>query len=223
MSETRTLLEEIRQTWWRWLAPHWEVDERTDKIFYRGPAVYRGDSKSAPVDRLGRVHDEIVLVHAAKDAYELVAHPAMKRHYSAEFVVPLYRPDGEPYRTDVFRVDFDAAQRDFDWGGEYIAKSNLSDGRDVTLRLPMRAWAKRDHVRVTHPPAVVDAAAISPPAPALPPPDTSGPDALKGAASAVSSAARALTDAAQTVAAQRPRKATATRGDDGSLTVVYDS
>jgi hypothetical protein len=52
--------------------------------------------------------------------------------------------------------------------------------------------------------------------------DTTATDALTDAASAIGSAAKALSAAAGTGAARQPRKAHATRNDDGSLVVTYD-
>jgi hypothetical protein len=140
-------------------------------------------------------------------------------------VTSLCWPDGAPYKTEVFRVDLEVADRDVDWNSDYVAEAKLCDGRKVTVRMPMSAWREKDYIRVARDPIVVDVAAISPPAPPPLPArveDTTATDALTGAASALVRATGSLTAAARIALAQRPRKATATRNDDGSLTVMYD-
>jgi hypothetical protein len=116
-----------------------------------------------PIDDRGHAQLDHRLSHAAGKTYELVDWPGRKRHLRAEFMVPLCWPDGSPYATDVLRVDLDVADRDVKWDEDYVANRTLSDGREVTLRLPMRAWREKNLVRVAHAPVVVDVAAISPP------------------------------------------------------------
>jgi hypothetical protein len=207
-------------------SPSWRLFLSTlddETIFYDGPVGTDGAGNTYPVDERGAAYFEIRLCHAGGTVYEVVDHPWRKRHLCAEFVLPLCWPNGNPYKTETFRVDLDVADRDVDWSSDYVAEAKLCDGRKVTVRMPMSAWREKDHVRVTRDPIVVDVAAISPPLPTAPPKDTTTTDALTEAAAAIESAGRALTDAARTAAAQRPRKATATRNDDGSLTVMYDS
>jgi hypothetical protein len=203
-------------------SPRFSVSEVDGAIFYHGPVGTDGAGNTYPVDERGGAYFEIALRHAMGTAYEVVDHPWRKRHLCAEFVLPLCWPNGSPYKTEIFRVESDVANRDVDWDEDLVAERQLSDGRTVTLRLPMRALAEKDHVRVTRDPIVVDVAAISPPPPPAPRKDTTATDALTEATVAIDSAARALQGAARAAAAQRPRKATATRNGDGSLTVMYD-
>jgi hypothetical protein len=203
-------------------SPRFSVSEVDGAIFYHGPVGTDGAGNTHPVDERGGAYFEIALRHAMGTAYEVIDHPWWKRHLRAEFVLPLCWPNGSPYKTEVFRVERDVADRDVDWDEDLVAERQLSDGRTVTLRMPMRVFAEKDFVRVTRDPIVVDVAAISPPPPPAPVDDTSTTDALTDAASAIDSAARALIDAARTAAAQRPRKAIARREDDGSLSVTYE-
>src|SRR5437763_907462 len=46
-------------------------------------------------------------------------------------------------KRKVFHVEGDVANRDVDWNEDLVAERTLTDGRMVTLRLPMRASATR--------------------------------------------------------------------------------
>jgi hypothetical protein len=202
--------------------PRFSVSEVDGAIFYHGPVGTDGNGNTHPLDERGGAYFEIRLCHAGGTVYEVVDHPWRKRHLHAEIVQPVCWPNGAAYKTETFRLDLDVIDRDVDWSSDYIAEAKLCDGRNVTVRMPMRVFAEKDFVRVTRDPIVVDVAAISPPPPPAPVEDTSATHALTEAASAIDSAARALIDAARAAAAHRPRKATAKREEDGSLTVSYD-
>jgi hypothetical protein len=206
-------------------SPSWRLFLSTlddETIFYDGPVGTDGAGNTYPVDERGAAYFEIRLCHAGGTVYEVVDHPWRERHLHAEIVQPVCWPDGAPYKTETFRLDLDVIDRDVDWSADYVAEAKLCDGRKVTVRMPMSAWHEKDYIRVARDPIVVDVAAISPPPPPAPVEDTSGTDALAGAASAIHAAAWALTDAARAAAAPRPRKATAKREEDGSLTVMYE-
>jgi hypothetical protein len=184
--------------------PHkeWTVDERTGTVFYDGPTEDHAGF-AHPIDDRGRAQRDLILHHAAGTAYELVEYPWRKRQLHAEFVQPLCWPDGTPYKTEVFRVDLDVADRDIEWDKHLVAERELCDGRKVTLRMPMRAFTAKDYVRVAQDPVVVDVAAISPPVPVTDlVPATEGN--LSAVASSMESAARALSEAAAMSAPRSP-------------------
>jgi hypothetical protein len=204
-------------SWQRGSKPEdWSVDDRTGKIFYTGP-VEDHVGFALPLDARGRALPNIRLSHAAGKTYELVDHPWRSRNLCAEFVLPVCWPDGSPYKTEVLRIEREVTDREVDWDSDMAAERTLSsDGCAVSLRVPMRAFTEKDHVRVFLDPVVIDVAAISPPPPpAAPAPveDTAATNALSEAAAAVDSAARAL--AASTLAS--PVKRAKFYDKDGTL------
>jgi hypothetical protein len=196
--------------------------ESDGRLLYEGPVRSDGHGNVYPVDERGGAHFDIKLCHARGDVYEVVDDPFRVRRLRAQLSVPLYWPSGAAFKTETFNVGMDVKKCDIDLDSDFVDEVKLCDGRAATVRFPMRVWENADHFRYTHPPVVVDVAAISPSPPAEPVEDTAATDALVDAASAIVSAARSLTAAAQAAAAQRPRTAHARRDEDGTLTVTYD-
>jgi hypothetical protein len=183
---------------------HWTVAESDGAIFWDGPVKSLG-AVAYPVDDHGRAQLDLRLRHAGGTAYELVDWPSRKRHLRAEIVQPVCWPDGSPYKTEVFRLDLEVADRDVNWNSDYVVERKLCDGRRVTVRMAMSAWREKDHLRVTKDPIVVDVAAIAPPALPAPVQNAATTDALTDAAAAVDSAARALAASALATPVKRAK------------------